>query len=160
MFSRTPHLPHLNRQIQSDMTDAALQIPEYYYAPIHAYADGNLCWDSAMEASQSHETPLSATVAREERYYDCGCHPPLTLEETRPVNIEYFFWSCRCLEGVVAGVLLHAVVLVFNAVHFSVHFFCRGDLICVITPQHVWKPRPKRLIGSGNEDARSFLEVV
>lgn len=38
-----------NRQIQEDLTDAALKIPEYYYAPIHAYADGNLCWDSAME---------------------------------------------------------------------------------------------------------------
>lgn len=24
-------------------------IPDYYYAPIHAYADGNLCWESAME---------------------------------------------------------------------------------------------------------------
>jgi hypothetical protein len=24
-------------------------IPDYYYAPIHAYKDGNLCWDSAME---------------------------------------------------------------------------------------------------------------
>ncbi|CAM9753765.1 unnamed protein product [Scytosiphon promiscuus] len=34
---------------RDDITDAALKIPEYYYAPIHAYADGNLCWDSAME---------------------------------------------------------------------------------------------------------------
>lgn len=41
------------RQIQSDLTDAALKIPEYYYAPIHAYADGNLCWDSAMEVQCS-----------------------------------------------------------------------------------------------------------
>ena len=24
-------------------------IPDYYYAPIHAYNDGNLCWESAME---------------------------------------------------------------------------------------------------------------
>ncbi|CAN0031891.1 unnamed protein product, partial [Hapterophycus canaliculatus] len=51
----TAFLDDLNRnkerllQIQEDMTDAALKIPEYYYAPIHAYADGNLCWDSAME---------------------------------------------------------------------------------------------------------------
>jgi hypothetical protein len=27
----------------------AVSIPEYYYAPIHAYKDGNLCWESAME---------------------------------------------------------------------------------------------------------------
>lgn len=40
-----------DRNIQSEMTDAALDIPEYYYAPIHAYADGNLCWDSAMEVT-------------------------------------------------------------------------------------------------------------
>jgi len=26
-----------------------LRIPEYYYAAIHAYNDGNLCWESAME---------------------------------------------------------------------------------------------------------------
>ncbi|CAN0426037.1 unnamed protein product, partial [Ectocarpus sp. 8 AP-2014] len=51
----TAFLDDLNRNkerllnIQSEMTDAALSIPEYYYAPIHAYADGNLCWDSAME---------------------------------------------------------------------------------------------------------------
>ncbi|CAN0134861.1 unnamed protein product, partial [Ectocarpus fasciculatus] len=51
----TAFLDDLNRNkerllsIQSEMTDAALDIPEYYYAPIHAYADGNLCWDSAME---------------------------------------------------------------------------------------------------------------
>jgi ubiquinone/menaquinone biosynthesis C-methylase UbiE len=29
--------------------DPNLVIPDYYYAPIHAYKDGNLCWDSAME---------------------------------------------------------------------------------------------------------------
>lgn len=49
LFSRV-----LNRQIQDDLTDAALKIPEYYYAPIHAYADGNLCWDSAMEVQTSN----------------------------------------------------------------------------------------------------------
>merc|ERR1711988_1948932 len=31
------------------MTDSAVTIPEYYYAPIHAYNDGNLCWESALE---------------------------------------------------------------------------------------------------------------
>ena len=49
---RIPHTA-LFRQIQSDLTDAALNIPEYYYAPIHAYADGNLCWDSAMEVCRA-----------------------------------------------------------------------------------------------------------
>ncbi|CAM9897005.1 unnamed protein product [Ascophyllum nodosum] len=34
---------------QERITDTAVQIPQYYFAPIHAYADGNLCWDSAME---------------------------------------------------------------------------------------------------------------
>jgi SAM-dependent methyltransferase len=29
--------------------DPKVTIPEYYYAPIHAYNDGNLCWESAME---------------------------------------------------------------------------------------------------------------
>lgn len=31
------------------MTNPDVTIPEYYYAPIHAYDDGNLCWESAME---------------------------------------------------------------------------------------------------------------
>jgi ubiquinone/menaquinone biosynthesis C-methylase UbiE len=29
--------------------DQAITIPDYYYAPIHAYKDGNLCWESALE---------------------------------------------------------------------------------------------------------------
>lgn len=29
--------------------DPNVVIPDYYYAPIHAYKDGNLCWESAME---------------------------------------------------------------------------------------------------------------
>lgn len=40
------------RAIQEELTDATLKIPEYYFAPIHAYADGNLCWDSAMEVGR------------------------------------------------------------------------------------------------------------
>lgn len=31
------------------MANPAVKIPEYYFAPIHAYKDGNLCWESAME---------------------------------------------------------------------------------------------------------------
>lgn len=51
----TAFLEDLNRNkeklltMQEEITDKTLQIPEYYFAPIHAYADGNLCWDSAME---------------------------------------------------------------------------------------------------------------
>lgn len=33
----------------ADMENPDVTIPDYYYAPIHAYKDGNLCWDSAME---------------------------------------------------------------------------------------------------------------
>ena len=29
--------------------DPSVVVPEYYYAPIHAYKEGNLCWESAME---------------------------------------------------------------------------------------------------------------
>lgn len=37
------------KAVAEAMTDPAVTIPEYYYAPIHAYNDGNLCWESAME---------------------------------------------------------------------------------------------------------------
>eukprot|EP00612_Vaucheria_litorea_P002044 CAMPEP_0171458132 /NCGR_PEP_ID=MMETSP0945-20130129/3935_1 /TAXON_ID=109269 /ORGANISM="Vaucheria litorea, Strain CCMP2940" /LENGTH=336 /DNA_ID=CAMNT_0011983883 /DNA_START=191 /DNA_END=1201 /DNA_ORIENTATION=- len=36
-------------KIQAAITDRSLETPAYYFAPIHAYKDGNLCWDSAME---------------------------------------------------------------------------------------------------------------
>lgn len=51
----TAFLDDLNRnkkelkRIQAEITDSALTIPQYYFAPIHAYEEGNLCWDSAME---------------------------------------------------------------------------------------------------------------
>ena len=41
-------LPDLTT-MASQLTDPAVKIPDYYYAPIHAYKDGNLCWESAME---------------------------------------------------------------------------------------------------------------
>lgn len=41
-------LPDL-RATAERMTDPNLKIPDYYFAPIHAYKDGNLCWESAME---------------------------------------------------------------------------------------------------------------
>jgi ubiquinone/menaquinone biosynthesis C-methylase UbiE len=37
------------RATAEELTDPAVEIPKYYYAPIHAYKDGNLCWESAME---------------------------------------------------------------------------------------------------------------
>jgi len=37
------------RRIAEEKTNPETKIPEYYYAPIHAYKDGNLCWESAME---------------------------------------------------------------------------------------------------------------
>jgi hypothetical protein len=41
-------LPEL-QSIAKRLQNPSLTIPEYYYAPIHAYKDGNLCWESAME---------------------------------------------------------------------------------------------------------------
>ena len=41
-------LPELKAKAQ-ELTNPSVIIPEYYYAPIHAYNDGNLCWESAME---------------------------------------------------------------------------------------------------------------
>lgn len=37
------------KSIAVRMEDSKVVIPDYYYAPIHAYKDGNLCWESAME---------------------------------------------------------------------------------------------------------------
>lgn len=41
-------LPEL-KATANDLKDPNVVIPDYYYAPIHAYNDGNLCWESAME---------------------------------------------------------------------------------------------------------------
>lgn len=48
MLGQWDMLPTL-RSIADELTDPTLKIPEYYHAPIHAYKDGNLCWDSALE---------------------------------------------------------------------------------------------------------------
>ena len=37
------------KKIAKSMEDPSVVIPDYYYAPIHAYDDGNLCWESALE---------------------------------------------------------------------------------------------------------------
>jgi hypothetical protein len=41
-------LPDLQEKARK-IKDPNVVIPDYYYAPIHAYKDGNLCWESAME---------------------------------------------------------------------------------------------------------------
>ena len=45
-------LPDL-RNLADDLDNPKTKIPEYYYAPIHAYREGNLCWESAMEVGTS-----------------------------------------------------------------------------------------------------------
>lgn len=37
------------KAIAKRMENPDVVVPDYYYAPIHAYKDGNLCWESAME---------------------------------------------------------------------------------------------------------------
>lgn len=41
-------LPELE-SIAKRLQNPSLNIPNYYFAPIHAYSNGNLCWESAME---------------------------------------------------------------------------------------------------------------
>eukprot|EP00596_Hydrurales_sp_CCMP1899_P008961 CAMPEP_0119035988 /NCGR_PEP_ID=MMETSP1177-20130426/3312_1 /TAXON_ID=2985 /ORGANISM="Ochromonas sp, Strain CCMP1899" /LENGTH=371 /DNA_ID=CAMNT_0006995005 /DNA_START=135 /DNA_END=1250 /DNA_ORIENTATION=- len=48
MDEQWDQLPEL-KEMAENIKDPNLKIPEYYYAPIHAYKDGNLCWDSALE---------------------------------------------------------------------------------------------------------------
>merc|ERR1711967_207935 len=37
------------KSLAAKLKDPSVVIPDYYYAPIHAYDDGNLCWESALE---------------------------------------------------------------------------------------------------------------
>lgn len=37
----------------SSLTNVAVQYPDYYNVPFHAYDDGNLCWDAAFEAESA-----------------------------------------------------------------------------------------------------------
>jgi len=41
-------LPELRARADA-LENPLTRIPDYYYAPIHAYKDGNLCWESALE---------------------------------------------------------------------------------------------------------------
>ena len=41
-------LPDLEAKAKA-IKNPSVSIPDYYFAPIHAYKDGNLCWESAME---------------------------------------------------------------------------------------------------------------
>ncbi len=40
--------------------DAALAYPAYYTQPFHAYPEGNLCWQAALEARAQRRAPLPA----------------------------------------------------------------------------------------------------
>jgi len=48
MDEQLESLPDLEKKAKA-MSNPNVKIPDYYYAPIHAYRDGNLCWESAME---------------------------------------------------------------------------------------------------------------
>ena len=48
MIAQQDDLDILKKNAES-ITNPAVSIPDYYYAPIHAYKEGNLCWASAME---------------------------------------------------------------------------------------------------------------
>jgi ubiquinone/menaquinone biosynthesis C-methylase UbiE len=48
MNEQWDQLPAL-RALADKLENPHTKIPSYYYAPIHAYKDGNLCWESAME---------------------------------------------------------------------------------------------------------------
>lgn len=48
MDEQWEQLPDLQQKAAA-LTNPNTKIPDYYYAPIHAYKDGNLCWESAME---------------------------------------------------------------------------------------------------------------
>ena len=48
MKEQLSSLPEL-KKLAEQITDPKVVIPDYFYAPVHAYKDGNLCWDSAME---------------------------------------------------------------------------------------------------------------
>lgn len=48
MDEQWEQLPDLQQKAAA-LTNPNTKIPDYYFAPIHAYKDGNLCWESAME---------------------------------------------------------------------------------------------------------------
>jgi hypothetical protein len=48
MLEQWEALPRLS-SLAAKLADPTLKIPDYYFAPIHAYKEGNLCWDSALE---------------------------------------------------------------------------------------------------------------
>ena len=42
--------------------DPSLQLPAYYTQPFHAYSEGNLCWDAALQVRASLQSCLSRGV--------------------------------------------------------------------------------------------------
>ena len=60
--------------------DPSLQLPEYYTEPFHAYPEGNLCWDAAMQVRASLQLCLSGGVSVwlfRERHFLPAKHSPL-----------------------------------------------------------------------------------
>lgn len=62
----------VQQQLQK-FTNPAVQYPDYYQMPFHAYSEGNLCWDAAFEAE-------SATHAMALRVWK---NEPLTWQEAQ-----------------------------------------------------------------------------
>lgn len=61
------------RQQITQVTNTAVQYPDYYRVPFHAYEDGNLCWQAAFEAE-------AATHAMALRVWK---NEPLTWQEAQ-----------------------------------------------------------------------------
>jgi len=59
------------------LADPSVVVPDYYYAPIHAYKDGNLCWESAMEEDLWSKMVSSCTAGWELALELCSACPPL-----------------------------------------------------------------------------------
>ena len=36
----------------ASIRDVSLQLPAYYTQPFHAYAEGNLCWEAALQVCE------------------------------------------------------------------------------------------------------------
>jgi len=57
--------------------DAALAYPAYYTQPFHAYPEGNLCWQAALEARAQRRAPLPAPACSPGRVGSLATQGPL-----------------------------------------------------------------------------------
>jgi hypothetical protein len=46
----------------AEVRDEALQYPGYYTQPFHAYAQGNLCWEAALQVTNEISTMHSSRI--------------------------------------------------------------------------------------------------